>query len=265
MPSPFPGMDPYIEESWRWGDFHNNLAAQIQAQLNRVIRPNYYALTVPYITYESLGVGRSKRTSPDVSLFQNLPSLKEAKAEYVTDSPATPPEPVESSVIADDPLTLHFVEVHSVGDDELVTVIEILSPINKRAGIDAYDQYLRKRQYILNTESIHLLEIDLLRGGTRPPLHTPVPEAPYYVVLSRAETRPQVKVWPIQLNDLLPTVEVPLGYPDPDAMLDISEAVANVYENGAYDLQITYTKAPPPPKLSKEQKELVTQILHGAS
>ena len=33
MPSPFPGVDPYIESPALWSDFHNNLASEIQAHL----------------------------------------------------------------------------------------------------------------------------------------------------------------------------------------------------------------------------------------
>ena len=46
MPSPFPGVDPYIESPALWSDFHNNLASEIQAQLNRRIQPRYYPATL---------------------------------------------------------------------------------------------------------------------------------------------------------------------------------------------------------------------------
>ena len=244
MPSPFPGMDPYIEHHSLWGDFHNNLASQIQAQLNAVIRPNYYARTIPYVTYETLEIGRATKTYPDVSVFQNLPSIKEASIEYATSATVLvePPMPVESEVPVEEPLTLHFVEVHTAGTDDLVAVIEILSPINNRPGRDGYEKYLRKRQQILNTDTIHLIEIDFLRSGTRPPLLKAVPDASYYILLSRAEARPRVTVWPIQLDDRLPTIPVPLNNPDPDAMLDLDQAIKDVYERCAYDLQINYSE-----------------------
>ena len=57
MPSPFPGMDPYIEQPALWGDFHNNLASQIQAYLNQQIRPHYFARFIPYVTYETVAIG----------------------------------------------------------------------------------------------------------------------------------------------------------------------------------------------------------------
>lgn len=134
---------------------------------------------------------------------------------------------------------------------ELVTAIEILLPVNKQSSHEAYLDYLRKRRELLRSAA-HLVEIDLLRGGERPPLDEPAPPAAsYYVTLRRAEQRPQVEVWPIQLQDRLPTVPVPLSQPDPDASLDLAAAVAAVYERGGYASLIDYRRPPPPPKLSE--------------
>jgi hypothetical protein len=147
------------------------------------------------------------------------------------------------------PLRLFRVEVRATATQQLVTAIEILSPVNKRPGHDAYVDYQRKRRDLLRSAA-HLLEIDLLRGGERPPLEDPVPPAPYYVVLSRAEQRPRVQVWPLQHTDRLPVLPVPLLEPDPDVTVDLAAAVAAVYERGAYEPQIDYRQPPPPPPLS---------------
>jgi hypothetical protein len=106
-----------------------------------------------------------------------------------------------------------------------------------------------------------LLLIDLLRGGRRPPLEAPVPAAPYFVLLSRGDRRPNVQVWSIQLVDRLPVVAVPLLEPDPDVPLELSAVVASVYERGAYEAQIDYRELPPPPPLSPEEAEWVEQLL----
>jgi len=37
MPSPFPGMDPYLETPDRWHNVHDNLVTEIQAQLAPLI------------------------------------------------------------------------------------------------------------------------------------------------------------------------------------------------------------------------------------
>jgi hypothetical protein len=176
-----------------------------------------------------------------VSIFQasSGTAVKEKAATSVaTALPIFAPMPVESRVAIDFPLRLTSIEIYAVVDKKLVTVIEILSPVSKYTGHEAFIHYERKRRQILNTDTMHLIEIDLLRGGERPPLDKPVPKAPYYVTLSRAERRPSVTVWPIQLKDHLPVIPVPLLYPDPDVSLDLGQLVVDVYERGAYDLQI---------------------------
>jgi len=213
MPSPFPGMDPYIEQPSLWGDFYINLAVEIRIQLNARIRPHYFARLAPY----------------DL----------------------------------DFPFPQRSVQIYSAVDEELVTVIEILSPLNKLFGHDAYTQYLQKRTQILKANKVHLLEIDLLRGGKRLPLAQPVPAATYYIILSRAQTDPRVSVWPIQLQESLPEVPVPLRSPTPDVILDLESAMTIIYDNGAYDVQLDYRKDPPVPKLSTEQATWVKQLLHN--
>jgi hypothetical protein len=160
------------------------------------------------------------------------------------------------------PLRLFTVEVREVGTLRLVTAIEILSPSNKQPGHDACEEYLRKRRALLRSEA-HLIEIDLLRGGQRPPLERPVPPAPYYVTLSRASRRPRVEVWPIQLRDKLPTLPVPLLHPDPDAPLDLAGVVAAVYGRGAYARLIDYRQPPPPPSLSDAEAAWLDERLRA--
>ena len=152
--------------------------------------------------------------------------------------------------------------MREVGTLRLVTAIEILSPSNKQPGHDACEEYLRKRRVLLRSEA-HLIEIDLLRGGERPPLGRPVPPAPYYVTLSRVNRRPRVEVWPIQLRDKLPTIPVPLLYPDPDAPLDLGGVVAAVYERGAYGRLIDYSQPPPPPPLSDSEAAWLDERLRA--
>ena len=43
MPSPFPGMDPYLESPTIWPDVHHRLISEIQSTLNPRLRPQYVA------------------------------------------------------------------------------------------------------------------------------------------------------------------------------------------------------------------------------
>lgn len=257
MASPFPGMDPYIEGRRLWVDFHNNLAGEIQAQLNAQIRPHYFAALTPYVTYETIEIARIERWAirPDVAVLLRPPVSRYGGATAVLDM-----APSENEIALDAPVELFSVEIRTSSEETLVTAIEILSPVNKQPGHDAHRDYLRKRRDILQSDA-HLLEIDLLRAGARPPLRRQTSEAAYFVALSRSEKRPLVDVWPLRLRDRLPKLPVPLRAPDADAILDLSTAVRTVYERGAYDLRIDYSEQPPAPPLSLDDALWVEDLL----
>jgi hypothetical protein len=161
MPSPFPGMDPFIESRRIWSDFHLDLAAEIRAHLNARIQPGYYATAVTYVTYDVIEVAqlRPRAVSPDVSVWRTELRVPTPGAMAVIDPPLA-----QSAVPLEVPMRLANVEVREAGADTLVTAIEILSPINKRSGRER-QRYLRKRRELLRSE-VHVMELDLLRGGT---------------------------------------------------------------------------------------------------
>lgn len=258
MSSPFPGMDPYIEDPEIWGDFHAALATELRTQLNRAIQPRYVARLIPYTAYEVIEIGETRTIRPDIAVWMPKPP-QGSVAEMVA---AATPAPVRGTISQEIPIELLSVEIRRTGSMELVTAIEILSPVNKRARHEAYTDYVRKRRELLRS-SAHLLEIDLLRGGERPPIQGPIPVAPYYVTLSRVEDRPSVEVWPIQLWDELPVLPVPLRPPDADAQLDLTAAVTLLYEQGGYASLIDYHRPPPPPKLTPEQHQWLDDYLRA--
>jgi len=106
--------------------------------------------------------------------------------------------------------------------------------------------------------------IDLLRAGERPSLAGPLPEAPYFIILSRAERRPIAEVWPLHLQEPLPILPVPLLPPAPDVPLDLGRALATIYDRSGYDLRIDYTQRPPAPALSAEDGTWLEAHLHTA-
>jgi hypothetical protein len=250
-------MDPYLEVPRRWLDFHNTLAAEIRSRLNEQLDPKYAAWVTTYIVYEEVEVAWQRTIQPDVYVAKTARPREERSAAVGTLAPA----PVQSAVPLEAAVHLYRVEIRMTADEELVTVIEILSPSNKRAGHDDSREYQRKRLAVLRS-SVHLVEIDLLRGGERPPLTVPVPAAPYYAVVSRAQQRPTVDVWPIQLSERLPVIPVPLMEPDPDTPLDLAGAFASVYDRGPYARVIDYREPPPPPPLSTNERAWVAELLH---
>jgi hypothetical protein len=142
------------------------------------------------------------------------------------------------------------VEIRDVAKNQLVTSIEILSPINKREpGLTDY----RHKQERLEQAGVNLLDSDLLRRGTRPLAYYPhLPETTYLITLTRPQAD-SLTVWPVALSDPLPVVSVPLREPDPDIPLALGPALQAIYDEAAYDLSLDYEQPPPPPALSEAE------------
>lgn len=136
-----------------------------------------------------------------------------------------------------------FLEIRARRNRELVTVVELLSPANKRSGGDR-EQYLAKREALLGGR-VHLVEIDLLRGGRLLPSEGR-PECDYSVLVSRADARPAAGFWPIRLRERLPVIPVPLRSPGEEARIDLQEILDSVYDASGYEDYI-YDGAPDPP------------------
>jgi hypothetical protein len=251
----FPGMDPYLEATPLWPDVHNRLAFAICDQMQPQLSPRYTAALTPYVTYEALEIAQTRVMVPDVGVLQHDAPAPGGAAVAIAPAPLTGRIAV--------PTRYHRIEIRTVGDEELVTVIEILSPANKRPGLMAADAYEHKRFDVLQS-AVHLLEIDLLRGGRRPSLLTPLPDNPYFIFLSRFEARPTVEIWPLSLREAIPVVPVPLRGEDADIPLDVGQALRRIYESARYDLRIDYTQAPPPPDLAAEDAAWLAELLQEA-
>jgi hypothetical protein len=266
MPSPFPGMDPYLE-GHLWPDVHTALANKIRQQLAPRLKPRYVARLEVYVVYDSepeLDVGIMY---PDVEVLAVEKQVKEAVAEYevsieeeVSHEPI-PPAPLKIPILEPVEVRLTSVEVRAADDNELITSIEILSPVNKREP--GLVKYRHKRQR-LRQAGVHLLEIDLLRRGARPLAHPRIPDVPYLITLTRSYAS-QVEVWPIKLPDTLPVVPVPLRSPDPDVPLALSPALAAIYDEAVYELSVDYSQPPPPPDLSVKDAAWLEDLLSSGS
>jgi hypothetical protein len=149
-----------------------------------------------------------------------------------------------------------YLEIRDREGHELVTVLELPSPANKRPGPDR-EQYLAKRRQLI-ASPVHLVEIDLLRGGPRLPVEG-LGECDYYLMVSRAEDRPDVGLWPLRLADRLPPIHIPLRPPHPDARLDLQELLHRLYDAAGYGDYI-YAGTPQPP-LQGERAAWAEQVL----
>ncbi len=258
MPSPFPGMDPYLEGQL-WPDVHNALAYKIRQQLVPQLQPRYTARLETYVVQDSEPEAEIGILYPDVEVLLTRPA-DPAQLDRSANMPAEragAPTPISIPVIAPVDVRIPTVEIRDASNHQLVTCIEILSPVNKRSsGLSAY----RQRRQRLYAAGVHLLELDLLRRGTRAVSHPRLPASAYLALLTRSRTS-RASAWPIGLRDALPILPVPLREPDPDVALDLATALHASYDEARYDLSIDYQQDPPPPALSADDAAWLRSLL----
>ena len=149
-----------------------------------------------------------------------------------------------------------FLELRDPQGRELVTVIELLSPSNKRAGDDR-EQYHAKHRELVRSPA-HLVEIDLVRGWSPMPQEGR-PECDYSVMVSRAEKRGAADFWPIGLRDKLPVIPIPLRSPDAAVCIDLQEALQRAYDGPGHE-HFIYS-GEPEPSLSAKDMAWATQFV----
>lgn len=245
----FPGMDPYLEHPQLWTGVHTRMIVYLCDQLQPLIRPRYVAAIEERVYLE----GSETQKVSDAWLRRTKPVRKNGKIALME---------------ADEPLTVQVskTEVHEryvfildrQADEKVITVIELVSPSNKRAG-PGRDSYVEKQREILHSHS-HLIEIDLLRTGNHV---VAVPESlardragdyNYLACVNRAAgLRDKFDLYPRKLTERLPRIRVPLTGNDPDVPLDVQELLERVCQDGSYDLRIRYDRPCVPPLAKAEQ------------
>jgi hypothetical protein len=244
MPSPFPGMDPYLEDPAVWPDVHHELISTIRELLNQTIRPKYIARVEErvYMEFEDAPDHTSQRV-PDVRI--DLPGKSTQTA---VRKPRRKRVAIAEPVVfhEDDPVREGRVEILELKSRRVVTVIEVLSPANKVNGALGRASFLEKRTEVMRSRA-SWVEIDLLRAGVPHPAKRRVPRCEYFVYSSPDDMRPDGKAWPLSVREPLKVVGIPLRAPDPDAPLDLQAALTLAYDRAAYDATVDYTKPPVPP------------------
>ncbi len=245
MHSPFPGMDPYLERPERWSGVHARLIAVLGEMLARQVAPRFFVDSEDSVYVLGLDDPARPLGRPDLYLAE---AAGASGADRLSRSRGQIAAPTVLDVPASLEIRVPHLNVVDTADQQVVTTIELLSPINKVANSGGRRDFLRKREYILNSHA-HWLEIDLLRAGMRPP---GIPaQDDYDAVLHRAGSLDRLDAWFVAVREPLPTVAVPLRPPFVDVPLDLQEAVETVYDRYRYDTAIDYAGAPPLPSLSE--------------
>jgi Protein of unknown function (DUF4058) len=254
MPYPFPGMNPYLEQPAFWSSVHSRLIVAIADTVAPQILPNYY-IEVETRTYSE---------DPSNELLIGIPD-----AVVLTQSGMTRSLPTSATALQTRPQQVQlpiglemkerYLEVRETGTNAVVTVIELLSPKNKRAG-KGRSAYENKRQCILESTA-HLIEIDLLRIAAPMPLCQNDLPWDYRILVSRSEARPNADLYGFTLRERIPDFPLPLKQPEEFVTIDLQSILQGVYDRAGYDYRIDYQQPVPPPKLSTEEQIWLTDVL----
>src|SRR5579862_2167673 len=235
MPSPFPGMDPFVEMNPLFQELHTQILAEMQALLQPQLRPKYVARLERHLSEGSVwdashGTISLERKEPDVTVLSRSTNRKHTGSTALLALPAaSAAEELDADELA---LRKQRRIVIYVQDRPrlAVTGIELLSPGNKQPGAVAQERYLEKRASALHG-GLHWVEIDLLRGGVRPPIPIPVPASADYLsyVAQATPTGWNHLLYAWGLREPLPMLPIPLLGAD-QAKLELSACFAIAYD-----------------------------------
>jgi hypothetical protein len=256
MPSPFPGMDPYLESPAIWPDFHQTFVVNLKAALQPTLPEPYFARTE-----ERIWIERPERSAlPDVSVLRpGRPDVAPRDgAIAVLEEAAVDTEPVE--IVPGYEEREIFLQVFTGGPGQprqLVTAIELLSPSNKAAGSAGRTAYRAKQSEFL-ARGVHLIEIDVLRGGRHT---TAIPrdklKRPFdYHISVRDRNKPPTEMYsyPILLEQSLPRLAVPLLPGEGYVTVELQQVFDRCYDTSSYGREIDYRRAQLEPPLDEARR-----------
>jgi hypothetical protein len=252
MTSPFPGMNPYLEQPLFWSSFHFRMIAAIAAAITPQLSEQYY-IEVETRTYQSEGNDHVLIGIPDAAILnrQTVERLSKEKSSETAIALLSTPEKV--MLPTSEEIKERYLEIREIATDAVITVIEVLSPKNKQAG-EGRDAYEKKRRRILESAT-NLIEIDLLRAGRAMPIASAQGPKAYRILVSRHSQRPTADLYALTVQSLLPTIPIPLKPADSDLILDLQTLFQQIYTEARYEMRIDYTQNVPPPALPVEDQQ----------
>lgn len=261
MQNPFPGIDPFVEASGRWPDFHVTFMGAWREAIAARLPDDYVACLEEQLTIVEYEEERQRRRAPDITISQSMSrSRSETSAEQVATLERVDLEPEVSSILIEEEIRQSYIQILHLPDHRLVAVLELLSPTNKVG--DGRAQYLAKRQQVLLSDA-HLVELDLLMSGKRLPLK-PARPGHFQAIVSRTGQRPGCQVYSWNLNRLMPSLPVPLISPDPDVVVPLGDVLATTYQRGRYDKMINYESHLELPLADDDRGWVKEQVAKGA-
>jgi hypothetical protein len=257
MPSPFPGMDPWLENPSQFAGLHSQLVTYAVELLQPQLLSRGYFVA----PNERVWVEESQRDIlPDGAVLQWRPET--------ATQPASVAE-ADKSVKVRKFKSEHrqpFLEIFDNAHRKLITGIEFVSPTNKSKS-EGRRLYRRKQQE-LQAAGVNMVEIDLLRRGrpiilAQPGLTESAQPWDYLVCLWRAHEEEDFELYPITLRSRLPRILIPLKPKEAEATLDLQSVFDRAYDAGPYRISVNYRKSPVPP-LQEEVRTWADERLRAA-
>jgi Protein of unknown function (DUF4058) len=264
MPSPFPGMDPYLEHPSRWSEVHSRLIGAIANGLEKTLSDAYF-ISVEKRVYQLTSDDAVLIGIPDTTLSTFSRPVSASPREGGTGSESTTTatlEPKTDYLTVTLPIPMEvresYLEVRDIETGDVITAIELLSPVNKRSG-EGRRTYEFKRQAILGSQT-HFIEIDLLRSGSPMAMgDTPEP-TDYRLLVSRANDRPLAQLYGFNIEQPIPMIPVPLKIGEQDLDLNLKSLLDEIYSQARYARRIDYQTAPVPPLRDMSQAWAIDRI-----
>ncbi|NMG08512.1 hypothetical protein DP117_17065 [Brasilonema sp. UFV-L1] len=234
-------MNPYLENPALWQKVHKRLIVAISDFLSPQLRPKYI-VDIEERVYQTSGEDSLLVGIPDVTVQRQLKTTSPQTTNVVASPPA---QVITVTIPTPETVRESYLEVREVTTREVVTVIEVLSPKNKRSG-EGRKAYERKRQRVLGSFT-NLVEIDLLRDGKPMLIFNNDIQSDYRILISRGEYRPKADLYAFNLQNMIPSFPLPLRSEDIEPSLNLQNLISEIYDRASYDLVIDYSKEPVPP------------------
>src|SRR4051794_16347987 len=221
MPSPFPGMDPYLEDEKLWATFHHQLVSCLYQVLLPSLVDRYRA--------------------------------RVGQRHYVTE------QALFTSIIREEHHE-EFIEVRQRTDNRLVTLVDVVSPANKQtnSGRQAYlDKRKEGRGANANLVEVDLvLQGQPLLEYSRDNL----PDWDYAVTVTRSTQPERYEIYTATLQKRLPKFRLPLAPDDRDTVLDLHATFTRCYDQGGFAAKIDYSRDPAT-ALAAEDRRWLNEVL----
>ncbi len=240
-------MDPWLERSHHWPNFHSRLINEIDRSLSSQLGPRYFVSIEERVYVLQGGELDDFLMIADVQLAElvhrDSASGQRAEAEHKHGDTVVA-EPFVTVTQLETEIHETRLVIEELPERTAVTVIEVLSPANKHPG-PGFDSYARKRKATMNS-NVNLVEVDLLRGRN-PFLPRGRRHWHYSIHVSRAKDRPDGTIWPIKMQQKLPVFQVPLAGDDAEVAVDLQTAFTDAFNRGQFNRVLDYARDPAVP------------------